>query len=89
MYELFFFLQYSFFSKPVFCIDKPAQNVLVICNPYAGSKSSRNIYNIKIRPFFERARYNITYLGNEDYNWFSTNIDFRNQWSLFSWWSIE
>lgn len=45
------------------CIDKPSRNILVICNPYAGSRLNRHVYNIKIKPMLERAHYNITYLG--------------------------
>lgn len=41
------------------------RNVLVICNPFAGSRSSRQVYNSQIRPLLERARYNITYFGRE------------------------
>jgi len=44
-------------------IDKSSRNVLVICNPYAGSRHNRHVYNIKIKPMLERAQYNITYLG--------------------------
>ncbi|CAF2328547.1 unnamed protein product [Rotaria sp. Silwood2] len=45
---------------------KPSRNVLVLCNPYAGSRSSRYIYNTKIKPMFDRAHYNITYLEIDD-----------------------
>ncbi|CAF0791783.1 unnamed protein product [Adineta steineri] len=40
---------------------KPSKNILVICNPYAGSKYSRQVYNTKIKPMLDRAQYNISY----------------------------
>lgn len=55
--EFYLFFLNNFFS------DKPPRNILVICNPYAGSRHSRHTYNTKIKPIFERAQYNVTYLG--------------------------
>jgi len=46
-------------------LDKPPKNIFVICNPYSGERTSRNIYNVKLRPMLDRARYNITYSGSK------------------------
>ncbi|UJR33635.1 hypothetical protein I4U23_021069 [Adineta vaga] len=40
---------------------KPKQNILIICNPYAGPKYSRHVYNTKIKPILDRAQHNIVY----------------------------
>ncbi|CAF4592386.1 unnamed protein product [Rotaria sp. Silwood1] len=45
---------------------RPSRNVLVLCNPYAGSNHSRYVYNTKIKPMFERAYYNVTYFEIDD-----------------------
>lgn len=45
-------------------LDRPPRDVLVLCNPYAGTRDSRHIYNTQIKPIFERARYNIHHAGN-------------------------
>ncbi|CAF0726418.1 unnamed protein product [Adineta ricciae] len=40
---------------------KPVQNILVICNPYSGSRYSRQVYDSKIRPILDRTQHNIIY----------------------------
>ena len=57
--------KHTFMVKSRLCLDKPTRNVLVICNPHAGLKSSRQVYNAQIQPLLERARYNITYFGKK------------------------
>ena len=43
--------------------DRPPRTVLVVCNAYAGSRDSRLLYNTKLKPLFEQARYNVIYSG--------------------------
>ena len=49
-------------SNQFYFLDKPSRNILVICNPYAGPRHSRNTYNTKVKSMLERAHYKITYL---------------------------
>ncbi|CAF1115815.1 unnamed protein product [Rotaria sordida] len=45
---------------------KPSRKILVLCNPYTGSRPSRYVYNTKIKPMLDRAHYNVTYFEIDD-----------------------
>jgi hypothetical protein len=45
--------------------DKPARNIIVLCNPYAGLRQNRHIFNTKIKPLLDKAQYITTYLGKK------------------------
>ena len=47
----------------LFSLDKPPRHIFVLCNPYAGGKHTRHIYNTKLKPILERLQYKITYNG--------------------------
>lgn len=44
-------------------LERSVREILVLCNPYAGSRDSRFIYNSKLRSMLERAKYQVIYAG--------------------------
>ncbi|UJR13625.1 hypothetical protein I4U23_000638 [Adineta vaga] len=54
----------------------PSRHVFVLCNPYAGPRHSRHVYNTKIKPMLDTRRYKITYMEISDQ--FSASEAFEN-----------
>ncbi|CAF1157119.1 unnamed protein product [Adineta ricciae] len=52
-------------SKIIIALTPP-KNIFVLCNPYAGPRHSRHVYNTKIKPMLETRRYKITYMEISD-----------------------
>ena len=53
---------FHFLSK-IIAENRPSRHILVIANPFAGARHSRNTYNTKVKPMLDSAKYKATYTG--------------------------